>query len=39
MALRIAQPIRLSVQYCVQRLLHAAAIHPIEVGAVDAPRF
>jgi hypothetical protein len=30
-ALIIAQPIRLRVQKCVQRLLHAAPHHPVEV--------
>ena len=32
MALRILQPIRLSVQQCVQRLLRAATNHPVEVA-------
>src|SRR5438046_2829276 len=32
MPLRIAQPIRLGVEQSVQRLLHGAAHHPVEVA-------
>src|SRR5262249_27243560 len=31
-ALRIAQPIRLGIEQCVQRLLHGTPHHPIEVA-------
>jgi hypothetical protein len=31
-ALRIAQPIRLGIEQCVQRLLHGTPHHPVEVA-------
>ena len=30
-ALRIAQPLRLGIEQCVQRLLHGTSHHPVEV--------